>query len=332
LKKFAAGLALIISCSSVTWAQQPEPGKEQSRESSSSLGLDNVEAGAKVAQNSNPAGAAQMQNTMDLIGATPKRWGVNLHSENWMLIQDQEQLKSEAPLTSLNAIGLVYNVNKIWSVELRQYAEYASNVQNMGDEDQQKHQNNFEWDALTLLVKAESTLTIGNSKPLTTDFRYYAPTDRLSREAKQAGLLRSDTYTEWNLSPKWAIGGLLSPRIQLNTADNPNTEKGADAEYYRLNISPSMNYYWTDLLSAYYAYTLNLRSTQAQRGDWRVDEGGDSSWHDIGLYVAWGQVLFNPSLMSRISHEDHQNSVFTGDSRVFAHDNTTYNFNVYAEF
>ncbi len=92
----------------------------------------------------------------------------------------------------MNAIGLVYNVNKAWSVELRQYVEYASNVKNMGEEDQQKHQGNFEWDALALLVKAESTLTIGSSKPLTTDFRYYAPTDRLSRDAKQAGLLRSE--------------------------------------------------------------------------------------------------------------------------------------------
>ncbi|MFN7728713.1 MAG: hypothetical protein ACK5P7_06130 [Bdellovibrio sp.] len=62
MKVFAVSLALIMSCSTLAFAQ--------------------------VAQDSNPAGAAQMRDTMDLVGASPKRWKVNLHSENLMLIQD----------------------------------------------------------------------------------------------------------------------------------------------------------------------------------------------------------------------------------------------------
>ncbi|MBX2993277.1 MAG: hypothetical protein KF681_00585 [Bdellovibrionaceae bacterium] len=330
LKRHAVCLVVTLCLAVPAWGQQEE-SKSSTGATAETLGLDKIEPAAQLAQNMNPAGV-QMQSSMELHGPGRKTWGLNLHSENWMSIRDEKELGSEAPLTSLNAIGLVYNVNEIWSVELRQYAEYASNVRHMGEEDQAKHQNQFEWDSLVLIVDADTGASLWGSKPIHTDLRYYAPTDRLSREAHQAGLLRSDTFTEWSLTPRWAIGGLLSARVQLNSADNPNQEKGSDAEDYRLNLSPSINYYWNDLFSAYYAYTLNLHSSEAQRGDWRVDEGGDVSWHDVGLYIGWGPVLFNPSIVSRVGHEDHQNSVFTGDARVFAHDNTTYNFNVYAEF
>ena len=63
-------------------------------------------------------------NAQDLK-ATPK-FQTNLSSENSLSGADQAKFgSSRAPVSSINAIGLIYNLNKKVSFELRQYVDYV---------------------------------------------------------------------------------------------------------------------------------------------------------------------------------------------------------------
>jgi hypothetical protein len=260
-----------------------------------------------------------------------RRWQMWLSSENYTYGIDQRDLGSKAPVVSVNSIGLIYNFNPHWAVELRQYVEYASNRENLSGRDLLMHQNATEMGPIVLRLAAKPTWGVFGSKPALWELRYYAPTDRVSKENKELGLLRAEFWAEWMLSPRWSVALWLTPRVRLNSADNPNSAKGSDAEYYEMKGAPYVNYYFNDELYAYYGYILDQVASEAQRGNWTPD---DTNWgsHEVGIYWTIGAVTVNPALISDTNLANAEGSIFTPQSRAFATETLSYNLNLFATF
>ena len=269
--------------------------------------------------------------TLSTSTAPKSRWQMALSSENSTGALDQKVLGSKAPVVSTNAAGLVYTLNPLWAVELREYFEYASNAEALTGRTAQMHEKAMESGPTLLRLAAKPTWGIAGSKPLTAEFRYYLPNDRVSRENKEAGLLRADAYAEWMMSPRYSFAFWASPRVLLNTAQNPNAIRGADAEYYEMKLAPFANYYFNDNVNAYVAYTLSGRSTGAQRGHWIPDAGNVGS-PELGMFWVAGAFTVNPALTSDTNLNSADGSILTRNSRVFAEETLSYNFNLYATF
>jgi hypothetical protein len=90
-------------------------------------------------------------------------------------------------------------------------------------------------------------------------------------------------------------------------------------------------YFINENVTPYYAYHLVEKSSQAQRGHWAPDLANVGA-HELGMNLNFGAFLINPSIMSETDLNNGAGSVMTADSRAFAHENISYNLNVYATF
>ena len=262
-------------------------------------------------------------------GAVP-RFQVNLSSESSVNAKAEQQDGTGAQFTSLSGIGPVYNLTNETQFELRQYFEYASKVDTLTGRARQLHQNENEM-SNTVLRAMTKAFTVLNSKKIAWEARFYLPNDRVGIENKENGYVRLEMTTSWDLNPKWTIGAYARMATLLNSKNNPNAEKGSDAEYYRLLTAPSLAYNFNDKISAYYAYNVEAWSSEAQRGNYTPDKLNEAL-HEVGLLWTLGPVLINPSMISELSHDNADASLFTQNGRYFASDNTTYNLNIYATF
>ena len=295
-------------------------------QSSSELSMPK-EPAAHVEQGPGPTG----ESLMEKPGPLP-RWQAFLTSETTSAnLKAVDNLGSKSSTVSLTGIGPVRNFDSGVAIALVPLFEYATNHENQDGKTAQMHQKDLEFSSMMLKVSQSTDVKIGGSTGIFWDVRYYTPSDRVAKDNKEAGLLRFDALTEWMLTPRWSIGGWFSPRAQLNTADNPNTAKGSDAEYFDYRMTPSLNYYFSDKLIGYYAYTWDPRSSQAQRGDWRPDLYNTSA-HEAGLYWTVGSVLINPSITSEADNNNGDASLFTADSKVWSDTTTVMNLNFYATF
>ncbi|MBX2986966.1 MAG: hypothetical protein KF802_03625 [Bdellovibrionaceae bacterium] len=263
--------------------------------------------------------------------AAARRWSVSLISENMANAKALDEWGAQAPVRSVNGIGLIYKASDSTTFELRPRMEYASNHERLTGRARLAHDGAIEMADLMLRAIHGSKVVLGGSKPVVFDLQYYAPTDRVAQLQKENGLFRLDTSTEWMLSPRWSVGGLVSSRVLLNSSENPKTARGADAEYYRVMLIPSLNYAFRDGLSGYYAYYADVASTDAQRGIWRAD-AINGAYHEVGASWTVGSVLLNPYMISSVSHADASGSLFTAESRVFAFDTIDWGLTIIAKF
>lgn len=258
-------------------------------------------------------------------------WQASLGSENYTYELDQRSYGSRAPIMSYNWVGAIYNINPKWAVELRQNFQYASATENLSGRDKIVNQDSVALAETMLRVATKPGKSIWGSKPATYELRYYAPTDRAAQINKELGRLRADAYAEWMMSPKWSVALWLSPRVLLNSTSNPNKAVGADAEYYQMKAAPYFSYYLNDDVVFYYADTLNMKFSQAQRGNWSPDLANIAA-HEAGMYLTYGAFTFNPALISETNLSNSDTALFTANSRFFSYENISYNFNVYATF
>ena len=283
----------------------------------------------KIASNGGPGPSGE--NIMEIPQAAPK-WQTYIISETTSAnFKSIDSLGNKSSTVSDSGVGPVRNFDSGLSLIVAPIFEFATNHQNQDGKTAQLHQNDLEFSSVMIKLTKTTELKIGNSTPLNWGLRYYTPSDRVAKDSHQAGVLRFDALTEWMLTPRWSIGAWFSPRIQLNTADNPNTAVGSDADYYDYRMTPSLNYYFNDKLIGYYAYTWDPRASQAQRGDWRPDVYNTSA-HEVGLYWTLGSVLINPSITSETENNNGDSSLFTADSRVWSDTSTVVNLNFYATF
>lgn len=281
---------------------------------------------------SNTDAATQTAGTLSTKAENKRSpWVLNLRSENYISAQSRADLGDSAPMISLNAVGAIYKASSTTQYELRQYFQHASNIENLSSARARKlHENNWEVSNLAFLASTK-LFSIGSSKPISVEAQYYAPTDHLSRSNQENGLLRADGSVTWELSPKWSLSLFTSARFLFNSSENPNAAKGSDAEYYRLITAPIASYNFNDKWAAYYAYNLDLSSTQAQRGNWTPDYN-NTGGHEIGFLISWGPVTFNPYLYSDVSLNNGDSALFTEGSRAFTDETNYYFLTVLASF
>ncbi|MEK2689215.1 hypothetical protein [Bdellovibrio sp. GT3] len=257
-------------------------------------------------------------------------WHFTLGSENYNYEADNRSTDS-GNVTSYNFVGARYAPSKLWELELRQHFQIVSSRDRLGGRDAILHRDSATAMAETVLRAAlKPTGFLGSSAALI-DLRYYAPTDNVGRENHELGRIRLDNYFEWTVTPKFTMAAYVSPRVLLNSQDNPNKAVGADAEYYQLKAAPYFIYTMNDHINPYYAYTVSGRSSQAQRGNWDLDMANTGS-HEVGLNLYYGAFYINPAVISDTNLDDGSGSVVSNDSRAFSYDNLSYNFNVYAVF
>ncbi len=276
-------------------------------------------------------GSATADSNSLIMKAEQSRFQLDLSSENRSNVESQKIYGSGAPVASMNMVGLIYNKTPALSFGIRQYFEYLSNKENADKSTQATHQNNWESFGTHLRAVYKSPWSLWGSKPILTEFRYLLPNDRNSQENKRLGQLRWDGYAEWAFGSRWAAAAYLSPRVLLNSSENPNKAVGGDAEYYRLVASPQALYYFNDNLYAYYLYALDVRSRGAQRGDWTIDSGNYVA-HELGVYWTLGAVTLNPSVSTDGDHNNASGAILTNESRIFSAESTNINFNIYSIF
>ena len=255
-------------------------------------------------------------------------WKMTLGSENFTYEND---LRNEGPVISYNFAGARYNFSKEWEVELRQQFQFTSTQTGLGSRIAKMHDGSSVAMAETVLRGAYKPAGLWGSSVALFEARYYAPTDRASQENNELGRLRGDMWLEWIQNSRFTVAGWVSPRVLFNSANNPNTSVGADAEYYQIKAAPYFIYTMNDHIMPYYAYNLVESSSQAQRGNWEPDLANIGA-HEIGLNLYFGSFFINPSIISETNLENADGSILTPDSRVYSYENISYNLNVYAIF
>lgn len=263
----------------------------------------------------------------DIVGSP---WKLTLASENYSYEADQRNFSS-APIISYNWLGVRYAPSKRWELELRQQFQFATSREHLGARDSKLHSKSSLEIAETVLRAAVRPTGILGSSLALFEMRYYAPTDHVAQENHELGRLRADAYVEWALNSKFTLAGFFSPRVQLNSQDNPNLAVGADAEYYQLRAAPYFMYSFNDHWQPYYAYHFVGKSSQAQRGNWEPDLANVGA-HEAGVNIYYGAFYINPALISETNLNDGGGSILSSDSRAFSYENISYNFNVYAVF
>jgi hypothetical protein len=258
-------------------------------------------------------------------------WKLTLGSENYTYENDQRNLGSGAPIISYNFIGAKYVVSPVWEVELRQQFQFASNKENLTGRDQALHRSSLEMAETVLRVAAKPKWDLLGSKSQVFEVRYYAPTDHAAQVNHELGRLRADAWVEWAPTTKWTFAAWLSPRVLFNSASNPNSKIGADAEYYQVKAAPYVMYNVDDHIVPYYAYNLVQKYSQAQRGDWNPDMANVGA-HEAGLFLNYGVWTINPAFISETDLNNGGGSILSEDSRAFSYENLSYNLNVYATF
>lgn len=277
------------------------------------------------------ATAADVISTTTTGAARPSPWKLTLASENFTYESDQRNFGSKAPIISYNWIGVRYIVSPLWELDLRQQFQYSSNLDNLGARDSKLHSgSSTELAELVLRVAAKPKNLLGSSVSVF-EVRYFAPTDRVARELNELGRIRADAWMEWAMTSKFTLAGWVSPRVQLNSSNNPNKAVGADAEYYQVKAAPYFIYNMNDHIAPYYAYNLVGKFSQAQRGNWEPDMANIGA-HETGLFVNYGAFMINPSLISETNLENGGGSFLTEDSRAYSYENLSYNLNLYATF
>ncbi len=251
-------------------------------------------------------------------------WG----SENYTYEND---LRNNGPLISYNFVGARFSPNAEWDFDLRQQFQYASSTGSLSGRTAQMHDGSSVALAETVLRAAYKPKGFLKSNTAILEARYYAPTDKAARENKELGQIRLDAWLDWALSSKLTIAGWLSPRVMLNSSENPNKSVGADAEYYQLRGAPYFMYTLNDHVVPYYAYNLIESFSQAQRGNWEPDLKNTGA-HEAGLFLTYRAWLINPSIISETNLENGGGSILTSDSRAYSYENISYNLNVYATF
>lgn len=272
--------------------------------------------------------ATSSMSTADASKETP--WHLTLGSESFNYEADNRGTQSGA-IISNNFVGVRYAPTKSWELELRQHFQIASTRNGLGGRDAKLHSDSTTATGETVLRAALRPKGWMNSSFGLIDLRYYAPTDKVAQENHEMGRLRLDNYFEWTINPKFTMAGLVSPRVQFNSAKNPNSAVGADAEYYQLKAAPMFIYTMNDKINPYYAYTVSEKSSQAQRGNWEPDMGNIGS-HEVGLNLYYGAFYINPAIISDTNLENGSGSLLSADSRAFSYENLSYNLNVYAVF
>lgn len=258
-------------------------------------------------------------------------WKFTLGSENYAYEMAQKTYGSAGPIISYNFIGAKYVISPKWEVELRQQFQFATNTENLTGRDQALHRNSLEMAETVLRVATKPKWNLLGSKMQLFELRYYAPTDHVAQERGELGRFRADAWVEWAANSKWSYAAWFSPRVQLNSQNNPNEKVGADAEYYQVKAAPYLMYNINDHITPYYAYNLVLKSSQAQRGYWDPDMTNVSA-HELGLFLNYGAWLINPSLISETDLNNGGGSILSDDSRAYSYENLSYNLNVYATF
>ncbi|MES3038439.1 MAG: hypothetical protein V4736_11085 [Bdellovibrionota bacterium] len=277
------------------------------------------------------AGAVSVQETQ-VAPTEARKWGALLISESFMGVDDAERLGGTAPTHTVSQVGMNYKVSPTWTVEGRQTFSSATNRENFAPSSSASNpaqihrtQGLVALDPM-IIAKLKTATGVLGSNPLSHAFRYEIPVGQASRELKRNGYLRYDTNLAWNTTPKLETSFGISPRVYLNSSENPNAAVGSNA-VYRWVGGPALTYAFTDKVNAYAAYTVDARSSTADHGTLRFDQLNLAS-HEIGMNLSTtlgqGNITLNPALSSDVTLDDGTSSIATTDSRVFSHENNTY--------
>jgi hypothetical protein len=323
LMKFILSIAALLTAQAVS-AQNSKAKAAKAPASAVSA------ASSSAATAVSPAAGTSAAPASSVTAAPAKKWGVNLLAETSRSVKFLvEGVEKEAPFQTIIGTGLTYKASDKLRLEGRFQASYISDLtykeavfpgQYSGD--------NLE--PMDFLARAKITTgwKLAGSEEITPDVRYYLPTSRRTNDAKSYGLARLDLAADWVINPKIRYNTLLSSRVTLNS---PDSKIGSDALYRLVVIPVGATYNFNDDLSAYYSFTMDLRSVEAQRGTLAFEKLNLST-HEVGMNISAGALTINPALSSDASLASGEGSILTPDSRVFAAESMNYNLNLYATF
>jgi len=213
---------------------------------------------------------------------------------------------------SENALGLTYKPNASWMYEVR--ASYAT--------DFSSSDNTLKPSNPTGHIFFYSEQSLWSSAPISVESRYYVPTSELAREVKSNGMLRTQSFINWEYTENFNMDYMLQTRFYFFKEDAAN---GGDASF-RFTTGPYLNYKLTKALTGYYLPSLDTMAGNFSRGDFNAD-GRNSFVQEVGLIYSVGNFVINPCWVTDASTLNKGTYAGAGDDQ-----NSEYNLIVQAYF
>jgi len=289
-----------------------------------------VSARAQTSSTTIAAPAAQSSTTIQAQQpAAAKKWGVVAVSENSVGQADIEANGSQVSAYSANQLGVNYKLSDVFTVEVRHLFDMANKPESLaaGNTLGGKRIKSI---ATPVILKMKTAQTILGSDALSYSFRVDLPIGEYFQEIKRLANLRMDVTPTWHMGTKTDLSLTLSPRIAFNSKDASNADTIS-----RLVIAPAASFNMNDQLSAYYAFTADMRTADLNRASLHSLSVAKGS-HEIGANIAMGALSINPAISSDIDLLD--NSTTDGSAkgddmrRAFSHETNSYNLNLSAAF
>lgn len=280
-----------------------------------------------------PAGTS----TAPVLEAAPSqasKWGAVLAAESAMGIKDSKDNGNAASTETLYTVGAKYKLASDLTVEAQNLFHTRSNLNDLQGssalifvDQHQQVRGDF-----VLKATKKTDMTLAGSSPISLGGRYYFPTASywsngshpIVEANKRFGTIRGDTGVSWDLNPRVTVEMNLSPRI---TFMKETSSVGSDS-LLRMVYGPQATYSFNDTLAAYYAATADTRSVAAQRGTLVADRL-DALTHEVGGNITLGALTINPTVSSDIIG---QSPLGNESARLFSHETSSYNLNLYANF
>jgi hypothetical protein len=257
--------------------------------------------------------------------AAAKKWGVVAVSENAIGQADIDAKASDAAVYSQNQLGVNYKLNDVFTAEVRHLFNMANDpAQLTGAAAATNGNRRLKTVATAAILKMKTAQTMAGSDALTYAFRADLPIGEYFQEIKRLGNLRMDVTPVWHAGSKVDLSLAISPRILFNEATAANADT-----FTRLVLAPAASYNFSDKLSAYYAFTADMRTADLNRAKLETVSSAAAT-HEIGASVAVGVVTINPALTSDFDMLDK--SADQDVRRSFSHETNSYNLNLSAVF
>lgn len=117
-----------------------------------------------------------------------------------------------APLQSTHILGGVYKLSEDSSFEARQYLTYTAWAP-LGDDGSNPNGAVLGYQRLLYNKKFNA---IGNSEKIPFQIGYNLPTSKAMRDAHSVGSIPAYAEIDWTLSPKIAVGYIVTPMLSMN--------------------------------------------------------------------------------------------------------------------
>lgn len=267
-----------------------------------------------------PAAQTSTASTSVAAPASAKKWSAQIYSGMSQSVQDANELKGDAPISSTNYLAFGYKLSDKIKVEARHNFTYASKT---GVGAEAKTKSNYNSMSPAVMMRYSSQNTLLGSKPLAYRAWYYIPVDETSQNVKSAGVVRLDTMPAWDATAKLEVAFLARAQATMFQRDSDGI--------LRLITGPTLTYAVNDSVAPYYSLYNDSRSSSVNRGEFAFNVRNEL-YHEVGVGFTAGAFNITPSVSSYNDYSLNDQTNGTRGEGFFTPENTSYGLELVGTF